>query len=191
MKKKRCWGPKTKIRQSKNAYNYCRFWRMLMIIMVEERWRTFSFWAWQGLQQHFEAQAMRDEHDALRNFEFPGGHSNILKNAESRMWTAPQTCSKKEGRQREAKPRYPKRLLFIARTPKLTSNCLGNCWLRKQDSGFDVSKTFLGQEIETLDRQVYRQPRPSRRLRPSRRPRPSRRQRQSRRPLPSLRPQLL
>ena len=72
--------------------------------MVEERWRTFSFWVWQGLQQHFEAQAMRDDHDAVSKVDFFGGHSNILKSAESRMWTALTTCDKNEGRQREAKP---------------------------------------------------------------------------------------
>ena len=48
-----------------------------------------------------------DKDGVLRNCEFPGGHSNILKSAESRMWTALTTCDKNEGRQREAKPSYP------------------------------------------------------------------------------------
>ena len=39
---------------------------------------------------------MRDAHGAVRNFESPGGHSNILKSAESRMRTALQTCDKNE-----------------------------------------------------------------------------------------------
>ena len=56
--------------------------------------------------------------DAVRNCEFPGGHSNILKSAESRMWTALQTCDKNEGRRREAKPEYPIELIrFTPRTP--------------------------------------------------------------------------
>ena len=118
LKKKRCWGSKTKTHHSKNAYNYCRVWRILMITMVEERWRTFSFWVWQGLQQHFEAQAMRDDHGVLCKVDFSGGHSNILKSAESRMWTALTTCDKNEGRQREAKRLDPNELVrFTARTP--------------------------------------------------------------------------
>ena len=61
---------------------------------------------------------MRDEHDALRNFEFPGGHSKILKSAESRMRTAVQTCDKNEGRQLEAKPWHTNELFrFTTRTP--------------------------------------------------------------------------
>ena len=43
-KEKWRWGPKTKIRQSKNAYIYCCFWRILMITRVEERWRTSKMW---------------------------------------------------------------------------------------------------------------------------------------------------
>ena len=78
--------------------------------MVEERWRTLSFWVWQGLQQHFEAQAMRDEHDVLRKVDFFGSQSNILKSAKSRKWTAPQTCDKNERPHREAKPAYPDEL---------------------------------------------------------------------------------
>ena len=61
---------------------------------------------------------MRDEHDVLRKVDFFGGHSNILKSAESRMRTALQTCDKNEGRQREAKPGDPNELVrFTARTP--------------------------------------------------------------------------
>ena len=61
---------------------------------------------------------MRDKHDVLRKVDFSGGHSNILESAESRMWTALQTCDKNEGRQREAKPTYPNELIrFTARTP--------------------------------------------------------------------------
>ena len=44
--------------------------------------------------------------DAVRFCEFPGGHSNILKSAESRKWISLQTCDKNEGRQREAKPTH-------------------------------------------------------------------------------------
>ena len=51
-----------------------------------------------------------DTNEPVRNFEFPGGHSNILKSAESNMRTAPQTYDKSEGRRREAKPRYHKQL---------------------------------------------------------------------------------
>ena len=58
---------------SQDAYNYCRFWIILMVSKVQERWRTFSFWVWQGLQQYFDHQTMRDEHDALRKVEFPWG----------------------------------------------------------------------------------------------------------------------
>ena len=55
LKKNRWWCSRTKIRNSKNAYNYYRFWRILMIRRVEEGWRTFSFWVWQLPQQDFEA----------------------------------------------------------------------------------------------------------------------------------------
>ena len=55
LKKNRWCCSRTKIRHSKNAYNYCRFWRILMIRRVEEGWRTFSFWVWQLPQQDFEA----------------------------------------------------------------------------------------------------------------------------------------
>ena len=128
LKKKLCWGSKTKITESKNAYNYCCVWRLLMITMVEERWRTFSFWVWQGLQQHFEAQAMRDEHDALRKEDFPCSHSNILKSAESRMWTALTTCDKNEGRRREAKLTHTNELVrFTARTP-CCKRQIGESW---------------------------------------------------------------
>ena len=52
-----------------------------------------------------------ETNDGVRNFEFPGGHSNILKSAESNMRTALQTCDKNEGRRREAKPTYHKQLI--------------------------------------------------------------------------------
>ena len=45
----------TKKGDSHNAYNYYRFWRILMIRRVEEGLRTFSFWVWQPPQQDFEA----------------------------------------------------------------------------------------------------------------------------------------
>ena len=75
--------------------------------MVEERWRTFSFWIWQGLQQDFEGQAMRDEDDALRKVDFPGGHSNILKSAESKMWTALQFYRELRGSSARGKTAIP------------------------------------------------------------------------------------
>ena len=127
-KKKRCWRSKTKIRNSKNAYNYWRVWTMLMITRVEERWRTFSFWVhvWRGLQQDVDPQAMRDEHDVLRKVDFPCSLSNILKSTESRMWMALQTWDKNEGRQREAKPTYPNELVrFTARTPWFVPHLFG------------------------------------------------------------------
>ena len=56
--------------------------------------------------------------DAVRNCEFPVGHSNILKSAESRMLISLQTCDKNEARQREAKPLHANQLdRFTARTP--------------------------------------------------------------------------
>ena len=45
-----------------------------------------------------------ETNDRLRKVDFPGGHSKILKSAESRKWTALQTYDKNEGRRREAKP---------------------------------------------------------------------------------------
>ena len=50
---------------------------------------------------------MRDEHDAVRKVDFPGGYSNILKSANLRMMKSLQTYDKNEGRQREAKPADP------------------------------------------------------------------------------------
>ena len=47
---------------------------------------------------------------AVRKVDFPGGHSKILKSAESRKWTAPQTCDKNERPHREAKPPDPDEL---------------------------------------------------------------------------------
>ena len=52
-----------------------------------------------------------ETNERIRNFEFPGGHSNILKSAESNMWTAPQTYDKNEGRRREAKRRSLNQLI--------------------------------------------------------------------------------
>ena len=48
-----------------------------------------------------------NKYDAVRIWHFGGGHSNILKSAESRMWTAVETCDKNEGRRREAKRADP------------------------------------------------------------------------------------
>ena len=54
----------------------------------------------------------------LSKVDFSGSHSNILRSAESRFWTAPETCDKSEGRRREAKRADPDELIrFIARTP--------------------------------------------------------------------------
>ena len=55
LKKNGWWRSKTKRGDPQNAYNYCRFWRILMIRKVEEGWRTFSCWVWQLPQQDFEA----------------------------------------------------------------------------------------------------------------------------------------
>jgi len=69
---------------------------------------------------------MRDKHDALRKVDFPCSHSNILKSAESRKRTALQKYDKNEGRQREAKPRYPNQLIrFTARTPWFVPHLFG------------------------------------------------------------------
>ena len=94
------------------------FLKSLMITMVEERWRTFSFWVWQGPRQHFEAQAMRDDHGALRKVDLPCSHGNVLKSAKSNMWTTPQTWDKNGCRQRETKPTCLNDLIRLtARTP--------------------------------------------------------------------------
>jgi len=37
------------------------------------------------LQQHFDAQRMRDDHDVLFKFELVCSYTNILKNTESKM----------------------------------------------------------------------------------------------------------
>ena len=47
---------------------------------------------------------------ALRYFESPCSHSKILKSADWRIWTAPQTCDKKEAPRREAKRVHHKQL---------------------------------------------------------------------------------
>ena len=87
---KRCWGSKTKIRDSKNAYIYCRFWWILMITSVGERWRTFSFWVWRGLQQDFEAHAMKDEIRQCIKWTFLG--------ATARFWKVPNRESERHRR---------------------------------------------------------------------------------------------
>ena len=84
------WRSKTKRRHLQKPYNYCRFWRILMVTRVEERWRSSTMWILARTCDKNEAPAMKGDHDGVRNCEFPGGHSNILKSAESRMWTAPQ-----------------------------------------------------------------------------------------------------
>ena len=84
LKKIRCWCSKTKRGNSKNAYKYYRFWRILMIWKVGRRWRTFSFWVWRPPQQDFEAPAMRDQNDALSNFEYGRGYSKIMRSKRGR-----------------------------------------------------------------------------------------------------------
>ena len=72
---------------------------------------------------------MTDDHGAVRKVDFPCSHSNILKSAESRMCTAPQTCDNNEGRQREAKPSDPTELVrFTARTPCWQAIVWGIYW---------------------------------------------------------------
>ena len=99
----RCWRSRTKKGHSKIAENYCRFWTMLMITRVEERWRGFAFWVWQGLQQDYWPQAMRGNHEEVRKVSFFGSHSNIMKINDSRMLKSLQTCDKNEGRRRKIK----------------------------------------------------------------------------------------
>ena len=67
-----------------------------------------------------------ETHEPVRNFEFPGGHSKILKSAESRKWTALQTYDKNEGRQREAKPISLNRIKSAKLGPHRGKLCLGN-----------------------------------------------------------------
>ena len=56
--------------------------------------------------------------DPVRNCEFPGGHSNILKSADSRILKSLQRCDKNEGRRCETKPLHTNQLVrFTARTP--------------------------------------------------------------------------
>ena len=127
LKKHRCWRSKTKIRHSKNAYIYCRFWRMLMITRVEDRWRSSKMWILTGTCDKNEPPMDPNKDGVLSKVDFFGGHSNILRSAESRMWTALQTCDKNEGRQREAKPGYTNELVrFTARTPWFVPHCLKN-----------------------------------------------------------------
>ena len=58
---------------------------------------------------------MTDHHGPVRSCEFPAGHSNILKSAESRMRTA-----------REAKLVHTNELIDLQLVPHVASNCLGN-----------------------------------------------------------------
>ena len=107
---------------SKNAYNYCRFWTILMITRLEERRRTKQFWVWQGLQQEFEAPATRDQNDALSNFEPGGDYSKILRSKRGRknreFERHRSLADRYRSRHREAKPRYPDGLPRLrARTP--------------------------------------------------------------------------
>ena len=51
-----------------------------------------------------------DNDGVLSKVDFFGSHSNILKSAESKMWTALQTSDKNKGRHREAKRIYTKQL---------------------------------------------------------------------------------
>ena len=114
----RCWGSKTKKAQSRNAYIYCRFWRILMITKVEERWRSSKMWILARTCDKNEPPMDPNKDDVLSKVDFFGGHSNILRSTESRFWTALETCDKSEGRRREAKPLHPNKLIrFIARTP--------------------------------------------------------------------------
>ena len=106
------WRSKTQIRSSKNAFDYFRFWTILMTTMVEERWAS-SFWVWQLPQQDFETPAMRDHHEPVRKVDFPCSYSNILKSAESRMLKTLQTCDKNEGRRREVKRADPSKLIRL------------------------------------------------------------------------------
>ena len=118
LKKKRCWGSKTKIRHSKNAYIYWRFWTILMRSMVEERCRTFKMWILARTCDKNEPPMDPDKDVVLSKVDFFGGHSNILKSAESRKWTALGFYWRTRGRRREAKPSHLKQLIrFIARTP--------------------------------------------------------------------------
>ena len=118
LKKKRCWGSKTKIRHSKNAYIYWRFWTILMRSMVEERCRTFKMWILARTCDKNEPPIDPDKDVVLSKVDFFGGHSNILKSAESRKWTALGFYWRTRGRRREAKPSHLKQLIrFIARTP--------------------------------------------------------------------------
>ena len=67
--------------------------RMTQCLILSMAGTTATFWG----------PSDDGEDYAVRYFEFPGGHSNILKSTESNMWTALQTCDKNEGRRREAK----------------------------------------------------------------------------------------
>ena len=136
LKRKLCWGSKTKKSDSKNAYNYQTFlddvddkfercWWSL-ITMVEERWRSSKMWILARPCDKNEPPMDPSKDDAVRNWYFPGGHSNILKSAESRMWISLQTCDTNEGRRREAKPSSPNELIrFIARTPNWQATVWG------------------------------------------------------------------
>ena len=154
--KKRCWDSKTKMVNSKHAYNYTRFWRILMITMVEERWRSSKMWILARTCDKNEPPMDPNKDDAVRNCEFPGGHSNILKSAESRMWISLQTCDKSEGRHREAKPLHLKQLIrFIARTP-CCKQLFGEFWGLLEN---DIHKTCIFTSgVEHNDSTSWRKP---------------------------------
>ena len=91
---------------------------MLMITMVDKRWGNSKMWILARTCNKNEPPMDPNNDEALRKVDFFESHSNILRSAESRMWTALETCDKSEGRHREAKPSYHNKLIrFIARTP--------------------------------------------------------------------------
>ena len=63
-----------------------------------------------GTTAAFWGPCDEERNSPVRKVDFPGGHSKILKSAESRKWTAPQTCDKNERPHREAKPPDPDEL---------------------------------------------------------------------------------
>ena len=65
--------------------------------------RQFLILSMAGTTAGFGDTCDFETNERLRNFEFPGGHSNILKSAESNMRTALQTCDKNEGPRRKEK----------------------------------------------------------------------------------------
>ena len=75
---------------SNNAYNYCRFWRMLITTRVEERWGSSKMWMLARTCDKNEPPMDPDKDGVLSKVYFFGSHSNILRSAESRKWTALQ-----------------------------------------------------------------------------------------------------